>query len=123
MSNKSSILVTGASSGIGKATARDWSSYLTGSDRLQARGRSRLWVKAVMVLITLTAMAAAISPSPHQRMQHRRLRSWYGSHARVTELQLSFIPVVAPRSCCATASRTTTTCTTALCRCSRGMRS
>ena len=60
MSNTSSILVTGASGGIGKATARGRSSYLTGSDRLQARGRSRLWVKSVMAVITLTAMAAAM---------------------------------------------------------------
>jgi hypothetical protein len=66
MSNTSSILVTGDDSGIGKARARDWSSYLTGSDRLQARGPSRLWVKAVMALIALTAMAAAMFavPSP-----------------------------------------------------------
>ena len=64
MSNTSSILVTGASRGIGKATARDRSSYLTGSDRLQARGRSRLLVKAVMALIALTAMAAAMFAVP-----------------------------------------------------------
>ena len=40
------------------------SSSLTGSDRLQARGRSRLWVKAVMALITLTAIAAALFAVP-----------------------------------------------------------
>ena len=40
------------------------SSSLTGSDRLQASGRSRLWVKAVMALITLTAMVAALFAVP-----------------------------------------------------------
>ena len=64
MSNTPSILVTGASRGIGKATARDRSSYLTGSGRLQARGRSRPLVKAVMALITLTAMAAVMFAVP-----------------------------------------------------------
>jgi haloalkane dehalogenase len=64
MSNKSSIMVTGASSGIGKVTARQWSSYLTGSNRLQARRRSRLYMKAVVALITLTAIAAATIAVP-----------------------------------------------------------
>ena len=64
MSNTPSILVTGASRGIGKATARDRSSYLTGSGRLQARGRSRPLVKAVMALITLTAMEAVMFAVP-----------------------------------------------------------
>ncbi len=64
MSNTSSILVTGASSGIGKATSRQLSPYLSGSNRLQARGRSRLWMKALMALIALTAMAAALFAVP-----------------------------------------------------------
>jgi haloalkane dehalogenase len=64
MSKTSSILVAGVSGGIGKATARDRSSYLTGSDRLQARGRSRPWVKTLMALVTLTAMAAAMFTVP-----------------------------------------------------------
>jgi pimeloyl-ACP methyl ester carboxylesterase len=64
MSNTSSIQVTGASSTIGNATAREWSSYLTSSGRLDTRGRSRLWVKPVMTLIALTAMAAAVLAVP-----------------------------------------------------------
>jgi haloalkane dehalogenase len=40
------------------------SSSLTGSDRLQARGHSRHWVKAVMALIALTAIAAALFAVP-----------------------------------------------------------
>jgi haloalkane dehalogenase len=64
MSITSSILVTGASNGIGRATVRYWISYFTGSDLLQARGRSRLWAKAVMALITLTVIAAATLALP-----------------------------------------------------------
>jgi hypothetical protein len=123
VANTPSILVPGASRGIGKATARDRSSYLTGSGRLQARGRSRLLVKAVMALITLTAMAAAMFAVPAT------------SHAAPASTKLVWIPRAGyriaafvhpgrgPRSCCATASRTTTTCTTVSRHCSRGMRS
>jgi haloalkane dehalogenase len=64
MSIRSTILVTGGSTCIGKATARDGRSYFTGSDRLQARGRSRLWVKAVLALVILTAVAAAVLAVP-----------------------------------------------------------
>jgi haloalkane dehalogenase len=80
VSNTPSTLVTGASRGIGKATARDRSSYLTGSGRLQARGRSRLLVKAVMALITLTAMAAAMFAVPAT------------SHAAPASTKLVWIP-------------------------------
>ena len=80
MSITSSIFVTGASKGIGKATARDGSSYFTYSDRLQARGRSRLWVKAVMALITLTAIAAAVFAIPAT------------AHASPTPTKLVWIP-------------------------------
>jgi haloalkane dehalogenase len=64
MSDTSSILVPGASSGVGKATARDWSSDLTGSERLQARVRSRIWAKAIMALTILTMIAAATLTVP-----------------------------------------------------------
>jgi haloalkane dehalogenase len=63
MSNTSSILVNGAS-GIGRATVRGRSSYLSSSDRLQARGRSRLWVMAPMALVALTAMVTAMVVFP-----------------------------------------------------------
>jgi pimeloyl-ACP methyl ester carboxylesterase len=64
MSNTSSILVTGDSSGTGKGKPSNLSPYLSGSDRLAARGRSRFSAKAVMALIALTAMAAAVLAVP-----------------------------------------------------------
>jgi hypothetical protein len=62
MATTSNILVTGARGAIGKARSRNVSLYLSGSHRLQARGRS--WVKPVMALIALTAMAAAMFAVP-----------------------------------------------------------
>ena len=56
------------------------SSSLTGSDRLQASGRSRLWGKAVTALITLTAIAAALFAIPAT------------AHASPTPTKLAWVP-------------------------------